>query len=502
MKALKYRMTTLAPLLITNNAGDPNMVSTKEYISGTVILGALAGIYIRKNNYLTNAHEKPDFNNWFLNGSLKFTNAYIVSYDDKNNIKNNVPLPNSIHYDKDNENDIYDLFFTNEDKTANKTTKIIGGFGRFDSNYLYPQKVKKSLNFHHERDPITGTTKEGMIFNYESIDSGQTFEGAIIGEEKDLSEIVQSIWKKFELNIGRSRSAQYGRIRFEFVQEKPEDIPIKTASSEISLTLLSDTIIYSKQGFSTTDKKDFEAVLKKKLGKNSIEIKKTFVKTGEIENFISIWKLRKPSETCFLMGSCFLISGIDTNNTEKLKELQINGIGERTKEGFGRVGIHLKINGKLTKKEYGDAPDSTIALPAVTKKIAEEAVKNYIRRTIEVKALDECAKFKGLPTKSLISRLEMAVKSRNYNEFIKYVDNLRDIAKDNLKKCHNDNVTLLEFLQEKEIKIDENIRPSIGRICTEIGFNSVEDTDFMNSLYKLYFETFFSAMRKEKKKEG
>ncbi len=504
MKSLKYRITTLSPLLITNNTGDPNMVSTKEYISGTVILGALAGMYIRKNNYLTNAHEKPDFNNWFLNGSLKFTNAYIVSYDDKNNIKNNEPLPNSIQYDKDNENDIYDLFFSNENQTANKTTKILGGFGRIDksADHLYTQKVKKSLNFHHERNPDTGTTKEGVIFNYESIDSGQTFEGSIIGDDKDLREIVQSIGKEFELNIGRSRSAQYGRIHFELVSDKQEDIPVETASGEISLTLLSDTIIYNEQGFSTTDKKDLEAVLKEKL-ENSIEIKKAFVKTGEIENFVSVWKLRKPSETCFSMGSCFLISGIDANNAEKLKELQINGIGERTKEGFGRVGINLNKNKKVkpTKKEYGNAPDSTVALPTITKDIAREAVKNYIRRTFEITALDECKKFKELPTKSLISRLEMAVKSKNCDEFIEYIDSLRDTAKDNLNKCHDGTDTLLEFLQKKEIKIDENIKTSIGKLCTEIGFYPEDDADFMNSLYQSYFETFFSAMRKAKKME-
>ena len=72
MKSLKFHITTLSPLLITNNTGDLNMVSTKEYISGTAILGALAGIYIKKNN-LEDAHKNNDFYKWFLDGSLKFT---------------------------------------------------------------------------------------------------------------------------------------------------------------------------------------------------------------------------------------------------------------------------------------------------------------------------------------------------------------------------------------------------------------------------------------------
>lgn len=518
MKSLKFHITTLSPLLITNNTGDPNMVSTKEYISGTAILGALAGMYIRENN-LTDAHKDNSFYKWFLNGSLKFTNAYIVSYDDKNNIKVNHPIPTSIQKDKDNESDIYDLlhYDLNELKNSNGediTTKRIDGFGKIEDASLYEQKIKKSLNFHHERDSGTGTTKE--IFNYESIDAGQKFEGEIIGEDTDLETLCTSFGKSFEINIGRSRSAQYGKVTFEFLKDKPEDIPVNSASGEISLTFLSDTIIYNEQGFSTTDKKDFEATLKDKL-RNSVEIKKAFIKTGEIENFVSVWKLRKPSETCFLMGSCFLLSGISTNEDKKLKELQINGIGERTHEGFGRMAIEIQTNkNKFTKRDYSEAQINSGTIPSITKEIAKEAVKKYIQRTIEVKALEECAGFaehKKLPTKSLISRLEMAVKTRDKNNITKYLINnktdftqylkeLRSTATDKLSKCHNGNDTLLEFLQKKEIKIDENImKDDIQTICNKIAFTPANDIDFINSVYKSYFETFFSAMRKAKKME-
>ena len=496
MKTLKFHITTLSPLLVTSNTGDPNMVSTKEYISGTAILGALAGMYIKKKS-LKDAHTIPDFSRWFLNGSLKFTNAYIVSYDDKNKTKNNIPLPISIQKNKDDETGIYDLLFSEDKEIANKTTKTIGGFGSTTNSSLYEQAVKKSLNFHHERDSGTGTTKE--IFNYESIDAGQTFEGAIMGEENNLNELSNFLGKSLALNIGRSRSAQYGKVTFEFIKDKPEDIPVNSASGEISLTLLSDAIIYNEQGFSTTDKRDFKNALKEKLG-NSVEIKKSFVKTGEIENFVSVWKLRKPSETCFLMGSCFLISG--ANDDKKLKELQINGIGERTHEGFGRVAIGMQTEKKLTKRGYGESPINSGTLPSIAKEIAKEAVKNYVRRTLELKALEECAKFdKKPPTKSLISRLEMAVRSRNCGAFISYLDGLRDTAKDKLRKCHNGNDTLLEFLKGKEVKIDENIKEKIQKICNEIAFTPADDTDFITSLYKSYFETFFGAMRKAKKME-
>ncbi len=508
MKSLKFHITTLSPLLVTNNTGDPNMVSTKEYISGTAILGAFAGMYIKKNN-LTDAHTDNNFCRWFLNGSLKFSNAYIAS-NDKGNIKDNLPIPISIQKDKDNESDIYDLlhYDLNELKNSNGediATKRIDGFGKIGKTLLYEQKIKKSLNFHHKRDSDTGTTKE--IFNYESIDAGQTLEGAIIGEESDLKKIYAFFSNSFETNIGRSRSAQYGKVAFKFVNDEPEDIPVNSATGEISLALLSDTIIYNEQGFSTTNEGDFKKALKDKIG-NSVEIKKAFIKNGEIEIFVSVWKLRKPSETCFLMGSCFLISGVDATHIEKLKDLQISGIGERTHEGFGRVAIGIQTDKSLTKRDYGEAPISPGTLPTKTKEIAKEAVKNYIRRTLELKALEECEGFsknnKNLPSKSLISRLEMAVKTRNCDAFISYLDGLRNTAKDNLKKCHNDTESLFEFLQRKEVKVESNIMNDIQEICNkinEIAFTPANDADFINSLYKSYFETFFSAMRKAKKME-
>ncbi|MBI5207063.1 MAG: hypothetical protein HY934_04650 [Candidatus Firestonebacteria bacterium] len=112
------------------------------------------------------------------------------------------------------------------------------------------------------------------------------------------------------------------------------------------MTLISDAIIYNKQGFSTTKETDLIDELKITLGDN-IKINKAFIKTGETENFVSIWKLRRPSETCFQMGSCFLINGLISSDKAKLLELEKNGIGERRGEGFGRIIFNFQKVEKL-----------------------------------------------------------------------------------------------------------------------------------------------------------
>ena len=79
-------------------------------------------------------------------------------------------------------------------------------------------------------------------------------------------------------------------------------------------------------------------------------------------------------------------------------------------------------------------------------------------------------------------------------------------AKDSLENCHNKNKTLFNFIKDKKDLV-ESIMSSSGSkqvkdLCKEIYYDPAEDTDFAGfeqSLYKLYFTTFFSMMRKREK---
>ena len=78
MHQLRFRITNLAPLIISARYGDNNMVATLRYIPGTSVLGMLAARFIRL------AKIPPDqvcmdekFRNIFLEGYVNFGNAYI-----------------------------------------------------------------------------------------------------------------------------------------------------------------------------------------------------------------------------------------------------------------------------------------------------------------------------------------------------------------------------------------------------------------------------------------
>ncbi len=516
MHKLTYRITTESPVIFALNVGDANMVSTREYIPGSVIMGLFANEYIRKNNLTdahTDAHTDGDFYRWFLTGAIRFTNACIVTKIHRSE-KMTTPLPLSIQEEKGDENTLYDLLYANGD--FDKQTNAKQGFGRILGADIYKQPIQKTLNFHHQRDYETGTVKKGMIFNYESIDAHQTFEGHILGNGNELNNLLDYFREEPVVRIGRSKNAQYGKVRFVMVSRSPEEFTpeiegLEQVNGEASLTLLSSAILYNEYGYSTAEVRTLEKLLQNELG-DGVTIKKSFVRTDEVENFVSVWRLRRPAEVCFSPGSCFLLSGITGAHQEKLPEIQKNGIGERRGEGFGRVafGWQSDAHERFTKRQ--PEPDTismqppAIPIPEETTKIVRFIARDFIRKEVEIKALTEVSEFIRLPSKSCIGRLESMVKDQDRTKFLESLAELKKPAKDALERCVNKEQTLWGFLEKKGVTVKEvfgqsGLPQEIKELCSVIGFSPESDNGFNAELYRNYFLTFFSSMRKAKKKE-
>jgi len=517
MRAVKFRITSLSPLLFASNTGDPNMVATLDYIPGTHLRGMFANEYIKRKGLGVKAHEDSTFYNWFLKGDLKFTNAYIVQKNN-NEIHGLFPIPLSIQREKGEEKKAYDLLL--QDEESDKQTVPISGYGRIDKSnsdkkeVLYKKEVKKSLNFHHARDREKGVSKEGYIFNYESIDENQTFEGYIIGNDEVLTQFIDFIKKlnKDVFYLGRSKNNQYGKVKFEIISTQPEEFlsEIKIEQGyldNVIITLLSDTIIYNENGYSTTNLIDLENELKKHLGQE-VKIKKAFIRQTDQEGFVSVWKLKTPSEVCFKAGSCFLLENLEDADIEKLKELQKTGIGMRTHEGFGRfvVGWQDEMEFDVVKVEDEIEITKPNQIPDKVKELIKNIIKEKLKSELQVKAIEEAGDFtkdlKGLPSKSLLARLEGAVREGNFKTLL---DNLKKTAKDKLENCRNKNKSLYEFLRNFSLNLEDEMKNKLElkNLCDEIAYEPEEK--FKEELEKIYLLTFLSTMRKKIKqleKEG
>lgn len=493
MKAIKYIIEALSPLLFTSNTGDPNMVATLDYIPGTHIRGLFANEYIKRMNLNGLAEKDEHFFKWFLKGNIKFLNAYIAAKDDRGDIKIYYPVPFSIQKEKYGK-DYYDLFFMEDDKD----TKIDTGYCRLDGSHIYKESVATRLNFHHARDRERGASKEGIIFNYESIAEGQTFIGYILGTEGDLNELLKIIPEGIYY-LGRSRNNQYGKVRFSLFNKEPEPFESEIRVEELNageavLTLLSDTIIYNENGFSSIDLSELE----KEIG---CEIKKSFIKVTDEEGFISKWKLKTPQERCFKAGSCFLID-IKQKDIERLKELQKTGIGEMTYAGFGSFVIDWQKNDN-ENYTIGEIKKRKLTKPSER---MPESVKNLINKLIfdnlvsfyQRKAVNEVINFKNLPPSSLISKLEKAVVDDKLEQILDD-KNLKATAKNNLEICRNDSQTLLNFLKRFQININEVLgnNNSFQKLCEDVAYTPIEQE--LTKLKKAYLSTFLNTMRKQAK---
>lgn len=335
MHQIKYQIKTLSPILLSTNSGDMNTVATNDYIPGHAILGVFASKYIQDENLSNKAHQNTNFYHWFLNSGIIFSNAYPCKKDEYVT-RVFFPIPLSIQTEKDNETLAIDLL----QKDSEKQMKMISGYGYIAEATIQRFTPSKSLNLHHARpDRIKGHSTEGRIFNYESIDPDQLFQGVIIGGEDVLKDFIKSILrdKKFSIQLGRSRTAQYGQAELEVLSKSPEELNLEEdLASEFILTLLSPTIIYNKYGFSSTSQDTLKEYLAETLAMTpgQIKIDRSFKRPVEIENFISVWRLKRPSEVAFQAGSCFSIRITNGNNSfiPKLKDLQKNGLGERRGE--------------------------------------------------------------------------------------------------------------------------------------------------------------------------
>jgi CRISPR-associated protein Csx10 len=516
MYQIHYKIRTLSPILLTWVTGDTNMVSTLDYIPGSVVLGIFAKEYIDKNDLGRNAHEDQYFHRCFLNSSICFTNACLSESNGKDR-STFYPTPLSIQSSKEDENEIFDLMITSK-----KQTEYLGNYCEIIGDKIHLASASRSINFHHSRkNRIKGHSDDGTIFNYESLDALQEFSGWIIGEEADLNIILELIGSKMKINIGRSKQIQYGKAELELLYDIP-DTPISEVhtfnhdrlNNPFILTFWSPAIIYNKNGFPSTSITDLEKYLSSHLvvQPEDIHILEAFMKSEVVENFVSKWLLKKPSETCFKAGSCFKIQieGLNNNIKRLFAELEKTGIGERTGEGFGRFLVNMQQNDHYIR-DYGtnlntDKPEGSV--PDITQKIIKNvAIRSYLT-IAEVQALKDGSGFNKnkdkIPTNSLLGRLIFMIKeSDNAADFISKVSELPETATNNIKRCRNDQIDLYEFINSSDPHVSGilNQDQDLKNCCSFIGFEPSSNEELKNKIFRHYWLTFLAIMRKERKRE-
>jgi CRISPR-associated protein Csx10 len=388
-----------------------------------MIRGMLISRYLREHTISeANILDNTDVTRLFFDSTTRYLNAYpyIASNFDSDDKKRCLPVPRSVYKNKGiefsdgEEQDVYDLS-QDQPNIHDFQPKSLGEdiFCRVEYRDIQLYKVKRRINIHNQRDRRRGkgTDGNGAVFRYDAIDAGQTFQAVVLCNSDQDAEVIKSLLQpekeikketgKINIWLGGSQSAGYGHVTIELLPDDNNWNEVnqywearKERENNLTVTLLSDTILRDDFGQNTTDPMEFVKVISKALGVELTHID-TYASSTIVGGFNRKWGLPLPQVSAILAGSVFVFKILKFNEesqqesfNEKVIILEAQGIGERRVDGFGRIVLNW-----LTEESIFSASksvDSTASnqeeeksLSSESEKIAERMAERLLRQKLD-----------------------------------------------------------------------------------------------------------------------
>ena len=387
MKEIRLTIIAKSPLAIGNKK--PSSVSEAiDYIPGSVIRGAIASQLIERGGKPKIDDDSDDFNRLFIaNNAAIFSNAYPAPY----------LLPSTAVSSKANPGfkakgngvfdtlidrfcaDSYGLPFDPNCPKDGGRVEPFGGFYNLAINKYQSKSVTKRLLTRAGINRRRATSEEAILYSIEVINestekSPVVFQSSIFVED-DLAPLLQSFIDRSSISIGGSVSRGLGKIAIE-TELLDINLDIKKNIDTFNRTLKKRYGKWSIFDNSTEDKKpefpnrvyftlnlESEAILRDRWRRTtaiSSEMLSQFLGITEdtliqdlcleasyssynyLSGWNSAWGLMKDIELVTNKSSVYLYSidpEYEKEYIDKLQKLAIEGVGERTTEGFGRITI-------------------------------------------------------------------------------------------------------------------------------------------------------------------
>lgn len=351
------------PTVIAARGEAGNQYDSLSCIPGSVLLGTLATLAAELHNLAAPENYK-DFVNLFLRGSVLFSTLY-PAYHFQNTLYPTIPAPlalqtcSAVPLREEREGDGAYPAWDQPEKCPRCDNRLepISGFmplRRLSPHTFTPGQTPE---LHIHVDEKTGRVKSGQLYGYTVLNAGQYFVGELIcfGEEAwnrlqemtGISEGAPLIWR-----MGKARRRGYGKVTAWL--ERCDDRPlvwvqlsleerIQDPSQPITMTLLTDTIILNSWGQQVLGcTPDW---LEEALGLGPVEILEAFARVRNVDGFNAYLGLPRWRDMALTAGSVvrFKLNSPPKNWREQLQKLEIEGVGVRRNEGFGRVAFNHPI---------------------------------------------------------------------------------------------------------------------------------------------------------------
>ena len=445
MKALTFRIHAIQPLLITQlSAGEENSSTAFNFIPGSVLRGVVINHYLRKHLIKDVAHDLL-CRRLFFNGAVKYLNSYPLNPLGQRSL----PKPLSWRIRKDDQQNskstIYDFAIESRDDVDNPLLPS-GDFCWIDEETVGIDGPTRYISMHNSSEDRNAKREDdSTVYRYDAIAAGENFAGAIVTEDLGDLQTLSSLLNGAEFSLGGSRSAGFGRVRFEDLQiienwkeyTKDDD----EADELIILTLLSDAIIRDRNGQITTD---LESVLER-------DPLRYYQKIRIVGGFNRKWGLPLVQSLAIQAGSVFVYLASDVDRG-LLQQLEQDGIGERRTEGFGRVAINWHTQAEFLRRS--SSRDFILSLPSLSdesQQLARCMAERRLRNILDRRLIDAISQLKidSAPKNAQLSRLSLIVRSawrqNNPRLVIEHLKSLKG-AKGQFERAHIGNNQLLSWL--------------------------------------------------------
>lgn len=422
MNVISYEIELKQPLLVTGLEGDPNSSVSYSFIPGSVLRGALIGLYLNDQNQKLLDLKKDLVKRMFFNGETRFLNGYLALKKGDTYLPA-LPAPRSWHRQKRTQPDpdarlcqdsegnrekLYDFAIKIRQDKA-KTFKSVGEGYVIDVGELLPTPYltgpQTQVRVHTARNREFGRarsaesrdddTPSGAVYQYESLQAGQTFIAHILCPDETIANEIEELLNRRAV-LGGARSSDYGSVylRHDTTEEADDwsELACWQQASDVPTSLEDedkrndedDEWLRDDEEERETDENEpqlltltllSDLLLRDKCGQwttNLQDVKETlglgawqtadraFMDVRPIGGFNRKWGLPLPQMTAVQMGSVFVFDGVTAAERQHIEPLVVNGIGEERVNGFGRIAVDWFNKDDFEVFETGEKPKPSL----------------------------------------------------------------------------------------------------------------------------------------------
>ncbi|WP_295888515.1 hypothetical protein [uncultured Thiohalocapsa sp.] len=350
---LDLRLTLLDDLVASASPATEGGHASLDFIPGAMLLGAVAG-------RLYSGLSRTDAYRLFHSGALRFGDGVPLADGSPG-----WPMPLCWHKIKGTDpTDEHGRLCPEHLRNLQhgrfsegvQPQQLRHGFVTADGRRL---SMRRALRMKTAIDPGTGRVAESQLFGYEAIAAGQVYAATIEADPALPASLWASVAELFdgpvELLLGRSRSAEYGRVRAEPIQPIPAPAATPPAA-DLTLWCLSDLALIDAHGQPTLTPEPSRFG----LGRGAFDAARSFLRVRRYAPWNAHRRAFDVQRQVIRRGSVITFSGIDPPLTPAERAHIVGGIGLHREQGLGRV----CIDPELLADANGDA--TPVFAPAVS----------------------------------------------------------------------------------------------------------------------------------------